>query len=401
MIANRTRRKQKRPDKLYTPYRIPYLETNERNDWCYRHGYDYDPGYGIKVIRPRKTNCRELTAATFLVTVLTVAFLMFCSGVGFAGGRALSKTSFGKAIYTSTQSVSKMETPWDVDAMSDADSTVPQYTKEGYKVSGSSEFSRFIAYSLYNHEYRLDITAYADQPDCPSMQDVINDALHQNPLLLISDCEYNYGTYDGKTSIELEPIGMLGGDELVDMYRRQLDDRADFLLERHVDTGASAGSIAYQIDCALSVECEYDDKAADYADLVNSGKKSVEDYVDEFPYSWNAYGALYNGYALCEGYANGYKLLCDKAGIECMSVSGSYDGTPHAWNIVNDGTGSWYLVDPTFDDDGDQCGGEYCMASVTEQEGDGKNKRTYDETYTLDGVLAKMGLPDFLIDDWE
>ena len=58
MIANRHSRKQKRPDKLYTPYRIPYLETSERNDWCYRHGYSYDPGYGIKVIRPRKTNCR-------------------------------------------------------------------------------------------------------------------------------------------------------------------------------------------------------------------------------------------------------------------------------------------------------------------------------------------------------
>ena len=41
------------------------------------------------------------------------------------------------------------------------------------------------------------------------------------------------------------------------------------------------------------------------------------------------------------------------------------------------------------------------MASVTEQEGDGKNKRTYDETYTLDGMLVKMGLPDFLIDDWD
>ncbi len=47
-----------------------------------------------------------------------------------------------------------------------------------------------------------------------------------------------------------------------------------------------------------------------------------------------AYGALINGSAIGEGYAMGYKALCDELVIECYVVLGEKDGTPHAWNIV-------------------------------------------------------------------
>lgn len=401
-MAHRRMNRMNDPRRLYSPYSIPYLETCERNDWCWNRGYMYDPTYGIKVVRPRKTSNREMLAVTVFISFLLVSFLLFCTCIGAEGGKLLSKTAVGKTITTSAQATDEMDRPWDVDATADASHPVPATTDKGYKVSGASEYSRFIAYSLYNHEYRLDVTDYANKQNAPSVQDVIDDAIHQNPLLLISDCDYKYGTYSGRTSIEISPVGMVGGEKEVDEYRATLDRRANYLIYKYVDTNASVNKIAYQIDCALTFECEYDDDASDYANLVNSGKKTIRDYVNAYPFAWNAYGALYDGNALCEGYANGYKLLCDKAGIECVAVSGTYDDGPHAWDLVHGTDGAWYMVDPTFDDYGDQCNGAYCMTNVSEidkSKKNGKTRRFYNEDYTLDGELSEMGFPDWLIED--
>ena len=61
----------------------------------------------------------------------------------------------------------------------------------------------------------------------------------------------------------------------------------------------------------------------------------------------NAYGALMNGDAVCQGYALAYKLLLNQAGIECVTVSSTE--MKHMWNAV-ELDGQWYYVDATWDD---------------------------------------------------
>lgn len=68
----------------------------------------------------------------------------------------------------------------------------------------------------------------------------------------------------------------------------------------------------------------------------------------------DAYGALAEGQAVCEGYAGAYALACRLAGIRCGVVTGTAtDGEGglmnHAWNLVDFG-GSAMLVDVTWDD---------------------------------------------------
>ena len=70
-----------------------------------------------------------------------------------------------------------------------------------------------------------------------------------------------------------------------------------------------------------------------------------------FPYS--AYGALTEGSAVCQGYAQlMYKLLM-AAGIPCKTVTGKVytNGTmeDHVWNVVKL-KGNWYYLDATWDD---------------------------------------------------
>ena len=56
---------------------------------------------------------------------------------------------------------------------------------------------------------------------------------------------------------------------------------------------------------------------------------------------------------VCEGYAKGFKVLCDQLGIPCVLIGGTVvqnnvrEG--HMWNGVQIG-GRWYLVDATWDD---------------------------------------------------
>ena len=49
---------------------------------------------------------------------------------------------------------------------------------------------------------------------------------------------------------------------------------------------------------------------------------------------------------VCEGYAEAFKVLCDRSGIPCTVTT----STNHMWNSVQMDDGNWYALDATFDD---------------------------------------------------
>lgn len=67
------------------------------------------------------------------------------------------------------------------------------------------------------------------------------------------------------------------------------------------------------------------------------------------PNPYNAYGALVEGRAVCEGYSKAMALLCKRAGIECAIVTGKGDNVEHMWNMIKF-NGNWYHMDVTWDD---------------------------------------------------
>ncbi|MBX9232149.1 transglutaminase domain-containing protein [Coprococcus catus] len=80
-------------------------------------------------------------------------------------------------------------------------------------------------------------------------------------------------------------------------------------------------------------ECDYD-----YENYLNNSIPRA---------SFNAYGVLVNGKAVCNGYAFAYSWLLQQCDIESYIVVS--DSMNHAWNLVNV-DGSWYHVDATWDD---------------------------------------------------
>lgn len=65
--------------------------------------------------------------------------------------------------------------------------------------------------------------------------------------------------------------------------------------------------------------------------------------------SHNMYGALINGTAVCEGYAESFMYITRLCGIECIMVNGTLSGVSHVWNMVKL-DGEWYHIDVTSDD---------------------------------------------------
>lgn len=74
--------------------------------------------------------------------------------------------------------------------------------------------------------------------------------------------------------------------------------------------------------------------------------EGLEDSTNDNEYS--AYDALCKNSAVCQGYSSAVYRLMLTAGIDCRIIIGSYNGDPHAWNIVKLNS-KYYLLDSTAD----------------------------------------------------
>lgn len=76
----------------------------------------------------------------------------------------------------------------------------------------------------------------------------------------------------------------------------------------------------------------------------------TEEPQPEFARFKTATGALIDGKANCQGYADAFYMLGTMCGFNVDKILGIADGDSHVWNTINFGDGKTYFVDVTFDD---------------------------------------------------
>jgi transglutaminase-like putative cysteine protease len=133
--------------------------------------------------------------------------------------------------------------------------------------------------------------------------------------------------------------------EVAFKYRKDAETnrRHSLLLEQKIESVVkeliTPSMTDYQKELAihdyLIENCEYD------VEGYESGKIEAD--------SFNAYGALCLGVAVCEGYAEAAALLLNRAGVETLVITGDSRGEKHAWNIVKI-DGDYYHLDVTWND---------------------------------------------------
>jgi len=111
----------------------------------------------------------------------------------------------------------------------------------------------------------------------------------------------------------------------------------------------------------------------DYICKTTTNDATVADMTVANHTSFMADGVFIDGFAVCDGYAKAFFVMCAMEGITCERVTGYYDGgygrVYHAWNRVFVG-GVWYDVDVSKGDTfssvlGEECTVHYfCMTSA-------------------------------------
>lgn len=98
----------------------------------------------------------------------------------------------------------------------------------------------------------------------------------------------------------------------------------------------------------LADQVEYCYPAIDYTFSEGCTKEEKE----MLPYAHSEYGAIVNGWAVCDGYARAFQYLADKLDVTSIFIEGYLKNGAHAWNMVwlDD---SWYHVDVTWMDKGE------------------------------------------------
>lgn len=144
---------------------------------------------------------------------------------------------------------------------------------------------------------------------------------------------YNMSYNDYEADIELDIIEGLSIEEVGEMSK-ELDREVGIIVEAAQQLDSDYEKALYVHDTIIDI-CEYD-----------SGNVGNNETV----HLWGtAYGALVRHKAICQGYAEAYKLIMDKLGIECGICGGMASNESHAWNYVKL-DGEYYWADLTWDD---------------------------------------------------
>ena len=125
-------------------------------------------------------------------------------------------------------------------------------------------------------------------------------------------------------------------------------------------SGYSLSAIKTQVETQRST---YQDNATMTANfnkvLACTTIKEAQEVLDEILHKlsvFDAYGAMVERLAVCDGISDAFRLLCLVEGIPCLKATGlgvTSSGTEnHAWNKVSI-DGHWYVVDATWGRNGD------------------------------------------------
>lgn len=266
------------------------------------------------------------TALVCLITCAVAFFGCSCSLTDDSESSEPKRSSIiEKSVTTpSAQDVENDKDYADVKTDYAYDSLTDDYAKELYKeLANSIDLSRAPTVTVDGSLDEFQITQ--------ALQAYRND--HPETFWLTGESKYY--VKNNSTTVEfeysIEPSEILSAKEIfenkIDNILNDLPSGSDFEKEEYINN--------YIIE-----NCKYDDAAAQTENI--EGNEN------------DAYGALVDGSAVCEGYARAFQLLCNKADIDCVMVSGTVDNTNHAWNCVKIG-GEWYQIDVTWNDtDGDK-----------------------------------------------
>lgn len=210
----------------------------------------------------------------------------------------------------------------------EAEEHVTILKKEVKEISGE-ELTEQMLKEAYEFNAAIHIDGKIDPEDVDKFTDITT--FEYPELFWVAGYNMSYNDYEA--DIELDIIEGLSIEEVGEMSK-ELDREVGLIVEAAQQLDSDYEKALYVHDTIIDI-CEYD-----------SGNVGSNETV----HLWGtAYGALVQHKAICQGYAEAYKLILDKLGIECGLCGGMASNESHAWNYVKL-DGEYYWADLTWDD---------------------------------------------------
>lgn len=153
------------------------------------------------------------------------------------------------------------------------------------------------------------------------LNEIYGDLLHSSALPWYVDKTWSYDYRKNGTVVTLYLTYLDAAVYDRETYEKAVEDA----LEQAVHPGMTELQIALSVHDYLAAHCSYDESLTHHTE----------------------YDALVGGTAVCQGYAEAYMDLLNRAGVECVVVDS--ETMDHSWNQVKI-DGRWYNVDVTWDD---------------------------------------------------
>nr|WP_274608267.1 transglutaminase-like domain-containing protein [Bifidobacterium saguinibicoloris] len=244
--------------------------------------------------------------------------------------------------------------------------------KSPYFTYASNDYGTYLANNILNGHEVIDITEYASDDYQSGTSDVLKEIVYQNPYIK-TDSEGI--TYTARKNGDKTVLWVKYPKD----YRARQKQLADFVKQASGSFQGSDRDKAVAIDRFLASRMTYDYDAYAAVDYGSANAFGSSKAIAAYPDAWSALGAV-NGKGVCMSYAYAYQALAKAVGLDTRVVTGSVSGTKasHAWNYVKiDGT--WLLIDPTWDDDGDTASDQYQLKNKTQV----TDHHAYDDGWTL------------------
>ena len=213
-------------------------------------------------------------------------------------------------------------------------------------IYANSALSAFLALNFTNHIEKIPLRGFPEASDGESLVDAILEAYYQNNCY-IGGIELNRLKYDYRTRILTVPYAMTIEEQRV--LKDEVIAQADAIVARIINDGMSDYQKEEAINNYICEYAEYDFDALE--EMLNMPQFNI--ISEKYKYGQTAYGVLVDGKGICQSYAEAFKLLADRAGLQSIIVTGVLNGAGgHAWNrVLLDG--QWFTIDPTNNDNDD------------------------------------------------
>lgn len=213
-------------------------------------------------------------------------------------------------------------------------------TGQSTKVSNEQKPSPQVFYntltqSLKNFDSEINFTNFTQYgvASTTTVEDYIEMAYYQTPLAI------GVGSYGFSQKVtDNYSVGFRFHEEAKNLKLKQAKvlEEANKVVKSKITAKMTAEEKSKAIYDYLVQTVAYDNA------LLKSMQSGKASYTDSF----NAYGALVNKKAVCQGFSGAFKIMADIAGLENTIVTGYAQGVPHAWNKVKINN-EWVNIDPT------------------------------------------------------